>query len=139
MRALPLPCGAERSKDMIDTDNVMLLFLQLSGCSSDKMTELTPLTAAAADGVEKMLDKAKVTEKDRAACEYAAACTAVYDYVCREVCREQMAVTAVGSADVNGDFTCRIKGAEKLRDEALGRIAHLMRKKPADVFYFGTM
>lgn len=131
-----LPFGAERRSFMLDFDRVALCFQQLSGCRADRLDEVMPIVMAAVRTVEEGLDESKVTEAALPACEYAAACVAVYDYVCREASREQMAVTAAGNADNSGDFTHRIRGAEELKKEAMRRIAWV---RTEDGFLFETM
>lgn len=121
---------------MLDFDRVALCFQQLSGCRTDKLEEVLPLVMSAMKAVERALDEERLTESAVPACEYAAACSAVYDYVCREASREQMVVTAAGNADNSGDFTHRLKGAEQLKKEAFRRIAWLMAD---DGFIFETM
>lgn len=85
-----------------------------------------PLVMSAMRAVEEAVDEEKVTDEAIPACEYAAACLAVYDYVCREASREQMAITAAGNADNSGDFTHRIRGAEELKKGAFRRIEWLL-------------
>lgn len=121
---------------MLDFDRVALCFQQLSGCRAEKLGDVLPLVSGAIRDVEGALDETKVGETAIPACEYAAACVAVYDYVCREISREQMAVTAAGNADNTTDFTHRLRGAEELKREAVRRIAQFM---VGDEFIFETM
>ncbi|MBO4867609.1 MAG: hypothetical protein J5582_13790 [Ruminococcus sp.] len=121
---------------MLDFDKVLLSFYQLSGCRNDKTAEVEKLVAEALKAVEDSLDVDRVSWDDVPACEYAAACMAVYDYVCREACREQNAVTIAGSADINGDFSHRIDAAAELKKQAMARIEWLM---PGGGFMFETM
>ena len=114
----------------------MTCFLQLSGCGAERMTEVTPTVMSALKAVENAVDISKVTEAGAHACEYAAACSALYDFVCSEGSRDKMTVTDVGKADVNADYTHRIKAAAELKREALERIAYLM---PDEGFLFETM
>ena len=121
---------------MVDFENVALCFRQLSRCSDEKFEEVKPLVTEALNAVKDALDFDRVTASEVSACEYAAACLALYDYVCREVSCEQITVTAVGNADNIGDITHRLKGAEELKKEALRRIAGLMR---SESFLFETI
>lgn len=120
----------------IEFERVLLIFQQLSGCKADRINEVTPLVMSAMKSLEREIDHAKLTDAAVPACEYAAACSAVYDYICREASREQMAVTAGGAADNSGNFTHRIKGAAELKREAVRRIEWLM---PNNEFFFETM
>ncbi len=121
---------------MLDFDRVLLYFQQLSGCRAEKTDEAAVLVMSAMKSVEDSIDEERMIYDAVPACEYAAACTAVYDYVCREAGREQNAVTSSGSADINMDFSHRIKAAEKLKDQAMARIEWLM---PEGGFIFRTM
>lgn len=121
---------------MLEFDRVLLCFQQLSGCRAEKTDEAAVLVMAAMKSVEKSIDEDRITEEAVPACEYAAACTALYDYVCCEASREQNAVTAAGSADINGDFGHRIRAAAELKKQALARIEWLM---PSGGFLFETM
>ncbi|MBQ8965940.1 hypothetical protein [Ruminococcus sp.] len=121
---------------MLEFERVLLCFRQLSGCREDKLSEVVPLVMSAMKEVERKVDPAKLTENDVPACEYAAACGAVYDYVCREAGQDMMTVTAAGTADNSGDISHRIKGAERLKAESLRRIEWLMK---GEDFLFKTM
>ena len=121
---------------MLDFDRVLLSFYQLSGCKNDKTDEVETLVKEAMKAVESALDGNRVVGEDIYACEYAAACSAVYDYVCREAFREQNAVTVSGSADINGNFSHRIDAARELKKQAMSRIEGLM---PGGGFMFETM
>ncbi|WP_294483677.1 hypothetical protein [uncultured Ruminococcus sp.] len=121
---------------MLDFDRVLLSFYQLSRCRNDKVDEVETLVMEAMKAVESALDVDKIVGEDIYACEYAAACSAVYDYVCREAFREQNAVTVSGSADINGNFSHRIDAADKLKKQAMARIEWLM---PDGGFLFETM
>ncbi len=134
--AAPALRGIERRNGMMEYERVLLCFQQLSGCRAEKLEEVTALVMSAMKSLEREIDPVKMRESAVPACEYAAACMAVYDYVCREAGREQMAVTAGGTADNSGDFSHRIKGAAELKREAVRRIEWLM---PDGVFLFETM
>ena len=121
---------------MLDFDRVLLCFYQLSRCRNDRVDEVEGLVKEALKAVEDSLDGERVSGEDIYACEYAAVCSAVYDYVCREACREQNAVTSAGSADINGNFSHRISAAAELKKQAMARIEWLM---PGGGFMFETM
>ncbi len=120
---------------MFDLDRVMQIFQKISGCRTGRYDEVLPIVQAAIKAVERAVDPEKVTEDNLPACEFAAACVAVYDFVCSECSREQTAVTANGNADNSADFSHRLKGSAELRNEAIRRIGWLM----LDNFVFGTM
>lgn len=105
---------------MLDLNNVLLIFQQLSGCRNDRMNEQVPLINAAVKKLEDLLDEEKLkTANDIYRCEYAAACTAVYDYTCKECAREKIITTAGGSAVSSEDLNFKIKAALGLKTEAL--------------------
>ena len=121
---------------MLDINNILMYFGQLSGCREEDMGEVTALVMSATKDIEAQLDADRVTEEDIPACEYAAACSALYDYVCREACRDSIVVTAGGNADTNADLSHRVKCAASIKKQALGRIAGLTA---CGGFVFGTM
>lgn len=107
---------------MLEINRVLQCFKQLSGCRSEDLGDQVVIVMSAMKDIEASLDAGKMTEAAVPACEYAAACSALYDYVCRESSREQTAVTASGTADNSANFSHRIECAAKLKREALGRI-----------------
>ena len=121
---------------MLDINNILLYFKQLSGCREEKLGEVTPLVMSAAKDIESQLVEDRVTAENIPDCEFAAACWALYDFVCREACRDSMVVTSAGSADTDADLSHRVRCAEKLRERAFGRIADLTA---GGGFIFGTM
>lgn len=122
---------------MLSVDNVANCFCDLSGCRIEKLPEVITLVMSAVREIEDAVDEEKLTDAAIPACEFAAACLALYDYVCREASREQLSITAAGNADNSGDFTHRIRAADELRKDGLSRIAWLM--KGDSCFVFETM
>ena len=121
---------------MLDRNNVKAFMLQLAGGDPEHSDECMFIIDWTVRDLEDKLDAEKVGTEHIRDCEYAAACAALYEYVCREAGREQVAVTANGKADTNGDFTHRIRGAKVLRDAAMERIDGYMKEQG---FLFGTM
>lgn len=121
---------------MLDKNNVKAFMLQLAGGDPEHSDESMFIIDWTIRDLEDRLDAEKVGTEYIRDCEYAAACIALYEYICREAGREQVTVTAQGKADENADFTHRIRSAKELRDSALERIGRLMK---GEDFLFKTM
>ncbi|MBR1740207.1 MAG: hypothetical protein IJ737_07930 [Ruminococcus sp.] len=120
----------------MDFNNILLTFQQLSGCPADRINGELPLVQSSVFQVEAILDYGKVKAIDIPRCEYAAACCAVYDFVCREACKEKIITTPDGFASSNQDFTGRIPAAQKLKNSALAQIGSIVKDNG---FLFRTM
>lgn len=112
---------------MLDFNNILLDFQQLSGCEAEKMNEEISLVENAARRLEALIDEDKLTPPDRRACEYAAACCAVYDHVCKEVGRERIITTADGKACSGESRPQRIAAAFRLKIAALSGISGVVK------------
>lgn len=111
---------------MLDINNVSMIFKQLSGCPDDEMNDNMPLIYTAVLKVERVLDEDKVDPFDIPSCEYAAACCGLYDYACREACKEKIITTAEGKASMKDDLTHKVSAALDLKRSALEAIRDLM-------------
>lgn len=111
---------------MLDIHNVTLIFKQLSGCPDEDMNANIPLIYTAVLKMERVLDEDKTGEGDIPACEYAAACCALYDYACREACKEKIVVARDGKASLREDLTHRVSAALDLKRSALEAIRDFM-------------
>lgn len=121
---------------MLDKNNVKAFFLQLAGGDPEHSDESMFILDWTIRDLEDRLDPQKVGTAHIKDCEYAAACMALYEYVCREAGREQVTVTENGKADMNADFTHRINAAKALRDRAAERISVFMK---GEDFLFAVM
>lgn len=123
---LPPFGGNTEVNDMLDIHNVTLIFKQLSGCPDEDMNGNIPLIYTAALKVERVLDEDKICEGDIPACEYAAACCALYDFACTQASKEKLIVTAEGKASLRDDLTHRVSAALELKRSALAAIRDFM-------------
>lgn len=110
---------------MLDMSNVMMIFKQLSGCPESVVNSELPTVHTAVFKLKAMLDFDKIKPCDIPSCEYAAACCAVYDYVCKEACKEKLITNAEGKASMKEDLTHRIPAAHELKLSALEAIRGL--------------
>lgn len=110
---------------MLDMSNVLIIFKQLSGCPESVVNSEIPMVQTAIFKLNDLLDFDKIKPCDIPACEYAAACCAVYDYVCKEACKEKLITNAEGKASLKDDLTHRIPAALELKLSALEAIRAL--------------
>jgi hypothetical protein len=110
----------------LDIEKVLLTFQQLAVCSNDEMNGVIPIVGSAMEYVESVVDGEKVGDENLPQMEYAAACVAFCDYVCREGARDRVTVTATGNADVNADFSSRVAAALELRKGAFKRLENVL-------------
>ncbi|MBR1862787.1 MAG: hypothetical protein IJ806_01695 [Ruminococcus sp.] len=110
---------------MLDPDNVKTMFMQLSGCEDTRLGQQEALINSAISSLEERLDREKAVGEEIQRCEYAAACCAVYDYVCKECAAERTVATPVGKAAVREDRNYRIDAARELKLMALEEIRAL--------------
>lgn len=121
---------------MLDFNNILLTFQQMSGCDAEKMNGQIPLIRNAVSRLEDRLDMEKVAEEDCPRCEYAAACMAMYDFVCKEAARDKIIVTAEGKASSSEDLAGKIPAAERLKNSALESLAGILKDED---FLFETV
>lgn len=121
---------------MIDFTNVMLMFKQMSGLDDEDINGEMNLIQNAIWEIENAVCEEKLMISDYPKCEYAAACTAFYDYVCKRAAQEKIITTAEGRAASSEDYSKRISSALKLKITALSRLNGIIKDTE---FIFSTM
>ncbi len=121
---------------MIDISNVILIFQQMSGLDNEQINGELSLIQNAAWEIENVLAEEKLMTSDYPRCEYAAACTAFYDYICKRAAQEKIITTAEGKTVSNEDYSKRISSALKLKITALCRLDGIIKDTE---FIFSTM
>lgn len=121
---------------MLDFNNVILQFQELSGCDIERINGLMPMIESSVYSLENLLDKERILPSDLRRCEYAAACMANYDFVCLEAGRDNIICTAEGKAVSSEDLTKRIAPALELKISALSAIGGLLKNND---FLFRTI
>ncbi len=121
---------------MLDINNILFNFQQLSGCSNEDLNRELKLVENAAFLVESILDESRVQEADKERCEYAAACFAFYDHACRNAGCDNIITAAEGKVSSNDDLRHRIEAALKLKNSALEGLRGLTKDND---FLFKTM
>lgn len=121
---------------MIDFTNVMLMFQQMSGLGDEEINGEMNLIQNAIWEIENVLCEEKLVPSDYPRCEYAAACTAFYDYICKRAAQEKIITTAEGRAVSSEDYSKKISSALKFKITALSRLGGIIKDTE---FIFSSM
>ncbi len=121
---------------MIDFTKVLLMFQQMSGLGDEEINSEISLIQNAIWEIENVLCEEKLVASDYPRCEYAAACTAFYDYICKRAAQEKIITTAEGKAVSSEDYSKKISSALKFKITALSRLGGII--KDTD-FIFSSM
>lgn len=121
---------------MIDFTNVMFIFLQMTGLGDEEANREINLIHNAIWEIENVIYKEKLTVSDYPRCEYAAACTAFYDYICKRAAQEKIITNSEGRAVSSEDYSKKISSALKLKITALSRLDGIIKDTE---FIFSSM
>lgn len=121
---------------MINFTNVMFIFLQMTGLGDEEANREINLIHNAIWEIENVIYKEKLTVSDYPRCEYAAACTAFYDYICKRAAQEKIITNSEGRAVSSEDYSKKISSALKLKITALSRLDGIIKDTE---FIFSSM
>ena len=110
----------------LDFTNVFDKFRTISGCDDEKISENISLVEDEIFTLENLIDENRFDEKYRNKCEYAAAVSAFYNYLCKESAREKICLSEVGKVIINDDFSQKLSSAKELKKQALESISQIM-------------
>lgn len=121
---------------MINFTNVMFIFLQMTGLGDEEANREINLIHNAIWEIENVIYEEKLTVSDYPRCEYAAACTAFYDYICKRAAQEKIITNSEGRAVSSEDYSKKISSALKLKITALSRLDGIIKDTE---FIFSSM
>ena len=120
--------------DLISRENVCEIFLRI--CDEENAVDHGEMIDRSIAKVEGALTVETLTAAQKASCEYAAACEAVYEYALEAASAQRLAISERGEARCGKGELITAEAADRLRKHAYGELSGIAR---LGGFVFETM